>query len=137
MGIHNIPEGLAVGISFGGDDLTAGLVIAIGIGLQNLPEGLAIAFPMIREGYSRWRAVLYATLTGLIEPVFGLLGITLVTAAKSLLPIGLAFASGAMLFVVFHEIIPESQRRGYQREATFSTLLGIIAMVTLGFLVSP
>jgi ZIP family zinc transporter len=136
MVIHNIPEGLAVGIGFGQEDFSAGLPIAIGIGLQNIPEGLAIAFPLMREGYSRWRAVIYATLAGLVEPVVGLFGITLVTAAKSLLPIGLAFAAGAMLFVVFQEIIPESHRRGYQREATFSTLLGILIMITLAYLVS-
>ena len=136
MVIHNIPEGLAVGVSFGQEELSAGLTIAVGIGLQNLPEGLAIAFPMMREGYSRWRAVFYATLAGLVEPVVALLGITLVTAAQSLLPIGLAFAAGAMLFVVFHEIIPESQRRGHQREATISTLLGILVMVTIAYLVS-
>ena len=136
MVIHNIPEGLAVGVSFGQEEFSAGLTIAIGIGLQNLPEGLAIAFPMMREGYSRWRAVTYATLAGLVEPVVGLVGITLVTAAQSLLPIGLAFAAGAMLFVVFHEIIPESHRRGHQREATLSTLLGILVMVTIAYLVS-
>jgi ZIP family zinc transporter len=136
MVIHNMPEGLAVGISFGLEEFSAGLTITIGIGLQNLPEGLAIAFPLIREGYSRWRAVSYATLAGLVEPVFGLVGITLVRAANALLPIGLAFAAGAMLYVVFQEIIPESHRRGYQREATFSMLLGILGMVTLAYLVS-
>jgi ZIP family zinc transporter len=136
MVIHNIPEGLAVGIGFGQEDFAAGVTIAIGIGLQNLPEGLAIALPLLREGYSRWRAVIYATLAGLVEPVVGLLGITLVTLAKALLPVGLAFAAGAMLYVVFHEIIPESYRRGHQREATFSTLLGILVMVTLAYLIS-
>jgi zinc transporter, ZIP family len=136
MVIHNIPEGLAVGVSFGQEDIRAGFTIAIGIGLQNLPEGLVIAFPMIREGYSRWRAIAYATLAGLVEPVIALLGIALVTLATSLLPVGLAFAAGAMLFVVFHEILPESQRRGFQREATFSTLLGILVMVTVAYLVS-
>ena len=121
----------------GGDDLTPGVVIAMGIGLQNLPGELAIAFPMMREGYSRWRAVLYATLTGLVEPAVAVLGITLVTAAKSLLPIGVAFAAGAMLYEVFQEIIPESQRRGYQREATFSMLFGMLVMTTLAYFVSP
>jgi ZIP family zinc transporter len=136
MVIHNIPEGLAVGVSFGQEEFSAGLTIAIGIGLQNLPEGLAIAFPLMREGYTRWRAVTYATLAGLVEPVVALVGITLVTVARSLLPIGLAFAAGAMLFVVLHEIIPESHRRGHQREATLSTLLGILVMVTIAYLVS-
>lgn len=137
MGIHNIPEGLAVGISFGQEDHTAGLVLAMGIALQNIPEGLAIAFPMIRDGYSRSRAVLYATCAGLVEPMWGLVGVTLVTTAKSLLPVGLAFAAGAMLYVVFQEIIPESHRRGYQREATFSTLFGMLVMVILAYFVSP
>lgn len=136
MVIHNIPEGLAVGVSFGQEEFSEGLTIAIGIGLQNLPEGLAIAFPMMREGYSRWRAVLYATLAGLVEPVVALVGITLVTTVQSLLPIGLAFAAGAMLYVVFQEIIPESHRRGYQRDATFSTLFGILVMMTIAYLVS-
>jgi ZIP family zinc transporter len=122
--------------SFGQEDFNAGLTIAIGIGLQNLPEGLAIAFPLMREGYTRWRAVTYATLAGLVEPVVALVGITLVTVARSLLPIVLAFAAGAMLFVVLHEIIPESHRRGHQREATLSTLLGILVMVTIAYLVS-
>ena len=136
MAIHNMPEGLAVGISFGLEEFSAGLTITIGIGLSNIPEGLTVAFPLVREGFSRWRAVGYATLTGLVEPIFGLLGILMVTAANLLLPIGLAFAAGAMLYVVFQEIIPESHRRGYQREATFSTLLGILLMVTLAYVVS-
>jgi len=137
MVIHNIPEGLAVGISFGEESLASGLAIAMGIGLQNIPEGLAVAFPLIREGYSRRRAVLYATMSGLVEPILSLVGVTLVTVAKFLLPIGLAFAAGSMLYVIFQEIIPESHKRGYQREATFSTLLGILVMVTLAYAVSP
>jgi ZIP family zinc transporter len=136
MAIHNIPEGLAVGVSFGQEEFNAGITIAIGIGLQNLPEGLAIAFPMMREGYGRWRAVAYATLAGLVEPVFAVFGITLVTVARFLLPVGLAFAAGAMLFVVFHELIPESYQRGYQREATFSLLFGILVMVTMAYALS-
>jgi ZIP family zinc transporter len=136
MVIHNIPEGLAVGVSFGQDESASGPMVAFGIGLQNVPEGLAVAFPLMREGYSRWKAVAYATLTGLVEPVASLLGVSLVTAVEGLLPIGLAFAAGAMLYVVFQEIIPESHRRGFQREATFSTLLGIIFMVSLAYSVS-
>jgi len=137
MVIHNIPEGLAVGVSFGQDEAaSAGPMLAFGIGLQNVPEGLAVAFPLMREGYSRWKAVAYATLTGLVEPVASLLGVSLVTAVETFLPIGLAFAAGAMLYVVFQEIIPESHRRGFQRETTFSTLLGIIFMVSLAYSVS-
>lgn len=137
MAIHNLPEGLAVGVSFGEEEGSAGFMIAAGIGLQNIPEGLAIAFPLIRDGHSRWRAVAYTTLTGLVEPVLALIGVTLVTIAKSVLPIGLAFAAGAMLYVVFQELIPESHRRGYQRESTFCTLCGMIVMIMLAYYVSP
>jgi len=136
MAIHNMPDGLAVGVSFGLEDFSSSVAIAIGIGLQNLPEGLAIAFPLVREGFGRRRAVIYATLAGLVEPICGVIGITLVSLANALLPIGLAFAAGSMLYVVFNEIVPESRYRGYQREATFCTLLGILGMVTLAYLVS-
>lgn len=138
MSIHNIPEGLAVGISFGQDDLSAGFVIAMGIALQNLPEGLAIAFPMIREGYSRMRALVYAMLAGArgtgLGSCWGYIG------DRGQVTLADRFGvrrGGAMLYVVFQEIIPESHRRGYQREATFSTLFGVLAMVTLGYFVSP
>ena len=129
--IHNFPEGLAVGVSFGGGDIARGLVVATAIGLQNLPEGLAVAFPLVREHYSRRQALGYATLTGLVEPVGGLLGAAVVSLAQPILPWGLAFAAGAMIFVVSDEMIPESHRKGYEREATFGLVVGFLAMMLL------
>jgi len=129
--IHNFPEGLAVGVSFGGGDIAAGLVIAMAIGLQNIPEGSAVAFPLIREGFHRRRALWYATLTGLVEPVGGLIGVSVVALARPLLPGGLAFAAGTMAFVVSHEMIPESHRKGHDIEATFGFIIGFAAMMIL------
>ena len=98
--IHNFPEGLAVGVSFGGGDIATGLSVAVAIGLQNMPEGLAVAAPLVREGYSRKYAVLLALATGLVEPIGGIIGVSVVSFAVGLLPYGLAFAAGAMVFVV-------------------------------------
>ncbi len=134
--IHNIPEGLAVGVGFGGGDIQNGTSLAIGIGLQNVPEGLAVALALAVEGYSRMYAFCIACLTGLVEPVAGLLGVTAVTYSQPLLPWGLAFAAGAMIYVISHEIIPETHRRGYHHEATMGLTLGLVIMlfldVTLG-----
>ena len=129
--IHNFPEGLAVGVSFGSGDVAAGLVIATAIGLQNMPEGLAVALPLLREGYTRRKALGYGTLTGLVEPLGGLLGAAIVVISKPLLPWGLAFAAGAMLFVIADEMIPESHRKGYEREATFGLIAGFVIMMLL------
>lgn len=122
--IHNFPEGVAVGMSFGGGDIARGLIIAMTIGLQNMPEGLAVAFPLLREGYGRGRALWYATLTGLVEPIGCFLGVALVSLSRSLLPWGLAFAAGAMIFVVSDEMIPESHQKEFEREATFGLIIG-------------
>jgi len=129
--IHNFPEGLAVGVSFGSGDVAAGLVVATAIGLQNMPEGLAVALPLLREGYSRRKSLVYGTLTGLVEPIGGLLGITLVSIFHPILPWALAFAAGAMLFVVSDEMIPESHRKGFEREATFGLIVGFVVMMLL------
>jgi len=129
--IHNFPEGLAVGVSFGGGDVSAGLVIATAIALQNMPEGLAVALPLLREGYSRRKSIWYGTLTGLVEPVGGLLGAAVVSISQPILPWGLAFAAGAMLFVVSDEMIPESHRKGFEREATFGLVVGFVIMMLL------
>lgn len=129
--LHNFPEGLAVGVSFGSGDLGTAIVLAIAIGLQNMPEGLAVALPLAREGYSRWRALAYAALSGLAEPVAGLIGVAAVQIARPILPFGLAFAAGAMLFVVSDEIIPETHRRGYQGVATAGVVLGFALMMLL------
>ncbi len=129
--IHNFPEGLAVGVSFGSGDAAAGLVVAMAIGLQNMPEGLAVALPLLREGYSRQRSLWYGTFMGLVEPVGGLLGIALVSIFHPILPWALAFAAGAMLFVVSDEVIPESHRKGFEREATFGLFAGFVIMMLL------
>jgi ZIP family zinc transporter len=134
--IHNFPEGLAVGVSFGSGDVTAGLVIALAIGLQNMPEGLAVALPLLREGYSRGKSLWYGTLTGLVEPVGGLLGVALVSIFIPILPWGLAFAAGAMLFVVSDEMIPESHRKGFEREATFGLIAGFVVMMALDCMIT-
>jgi ZIP family zinc transporter len=134
--IHNFPEGLAVGVGFGSGDIANGVSLAIGIGLQNMPEGLAVAVALTGEGYSRRHAFAIAALTGLVEPVGGLLGAGLVSISQPLLPWGLAFAAGAMLYVISHEIIPETHRRGFQNEATAGLTVGLTVMlfldVTLG-----
>lgn len=129
--IHNFPEGLAVGVSFGTGDIASGLIIATAIGLQNMPEGLAVALPLLRERYSAFKAIGYATLTGLVEPLGGLLGLALVSVSYSFLPFGLAFAAGAMLFVVTDEMVPESHKKGFGREATFGLVVGFIIMMLL------
>lgn len=129
--IHNFPEGLAVGVGFGGGDFDQGLPLAIGIGLQNAPEGLAVAVALMGENYSRRRAFTIAALTGMVEPLGGLLGAGAVALAEPLLPWGLVFAAGAMLYVISHEIIPETHRRGFQNEATTGLTIGLVVMLFL------
>lgn len=132
ISIHNLPEGLAVGVGYSTGDITGGLAITIGIGLQNMPEGLIVAIGLMSVGYSRWTGLGVALLTGLVEPVGGTFGAVVVTVAAFLLPLGLAFAAGAMLFVISHEIIPESHRKGHQTYATMGVLVGFVLMMTLG-----
>ncbi len=129
--IHNFPEGLAVGVGFGSGDIGAGTSLAIGIGLQNMPEGLAVALPLLGLGYSRWKAIGIATLTGLVEPIGGLLGVGMVTIFYPILPLGLAFAAGAMLFVISDEIIPETHSKGKSRIATFGVMVGFVIMMAM------
>ncbi|MDD5215113.1 MAG: ZIP family metal transporter [Methylococcales bacterium] len=129
--IHNFPEGMSVGVSFGAGDLHNGLVLAGAIALQNIPEGLAVALPLVGLGFNKWKAVGIATLTGLVEPVGGLLGITMVTVFEPILPIAMGFAAGAMLFVISEEIIPETHSKGRSRCATFSLMGGFIIMMML------
>ncbi|MHA6344059.1 ZIP family metal transporter [Roseivivax sp. CAU 1761] len=129
--IHNFPEGLAVGVGFGGGGAADGMPLAIGIGLQNAPEGLAVAVSLLGEGYTRLRAWAVALATGLVEPLGGLVGAGVITVAEPLLPWGLAFAAGAMLYVISHEIIPETHRAGHQKKATLGLSLGLVAMLFL------
>ena len=129
--LHNFPEGLAVGVGFGGGDLSKASALAIGIGLQNLPEGLAVALALSGEDYPRSAAFAVALATGLVEPVGGLIGVTAVTFAAPLLPWGLAFAAGAMIFVISSEIIPETHRQGFKLEGTFGLMIGFVVMMVL------
>jgi len=129
--IHNFPEGMAVGIGFGGGDVTNGIALATGIGLQNAPEGLAVAVALRGQGYSAGRAFWIASLTGLVEPVGGLLGVSLVHVSVYVLPIGLTFAAGAMMYIISHEIIPETHRHGHQNRATTGLIFGLVLMLLL------
>ena len=131
IAIHNFPEGMAVGVGFGTGDIGSGISLAIGIGLQNMPEGLAVALPLLGLGYSRWKALGIATATGLVEPIGGLLGAGAVTLFTPVLPLALAFAAGAMLFVISDEIIPETHSEGKSRPATYGVLTGFIVMMAL------
>ena len=129
--LHNLPEGLSVGVGFGGGDLAGGTALAVGIGLQNMPEGLVVALALLATGYSRARAFNVALLSGLVEPLGGAFGAGLMTLASPLLPWALAFAGGAMLFVISHEIIPESHRNGNETHATAGVLIGFAIMMVL------
>jgi ZIP family zinc transporter len=129
IAIHNGPEGLAVGVGFGGGDMAGGMTLAIGIGLQNLPEGLAVALALVSIGYSRAYAFGVAGLTGLIEPVTGLVGVYAVSLSHLVLAPALTFAAGAMIYVISHEIIPETHRHGFERQATFGLVAGLVVMM--------
>jgi len=129
--LHNFPEGLAVGVGFGGGDIAGGKTLAIGIGLQNMPEGLAVAMALMTLNYSRWTALLIALATGLVEPLGGLIGVTVVTLSQPLLPWGLGFAAGAMLYVVSNEIVPETHREGHEDRSTFGLMIGLVVMLLL------
>jgi ZIP family zinc transporter len=134
--LHNFPEGMAVGVGFGGGDIANGITLAIGIALQNIPEGLVVALALFAHKYSLKKSFLVALATGLVEPIGGLFGAGIVSVFTVLLPWGLAFAAGAMLFVISDEIIPESHRREFAKQATFGLMMGFVIMlfldVTLG-----
>ncbi len=136
--LHNFPEGLAVGVAFGaaaiGDtsySLAGAVALAIGIGIQNLPEGLAVAMPLRRSGLSRMKGFMYGQFSGMVEPVAGVLGALAVLVARPILPYALAFAAGAMIFVVVEDAIPEAQREGNNDVATMGAMLGFALMMTL------
>lgn len=131
IALHNLPEGLAVGVGFGGDDVSDGITLAIAIGLQNMPEGLVVAIALLSLGYSKWAAFGVTLLTGLVQPIGGLIGAGAITLMEFLLPWGLAFAAGAMLFVISHEIIPESHRKGHEAQATVGVLVGFVALLAI------
>ncbi len=129
--IHNFPEGLAVGVGVGSQPIHEGLVLATGIGLQNMPEGLVVAVSLLSQGYSVIYALGISLLTGLVEPIGGLIGASVVSLAQDILPWGMGFAAGAMLFVISDEIIPESHRQGFEREGTFGIIVGFVVMMVL------
>jgi ZIP family zinc transporter len=122
---------MAVGVAFAGSDTANAITLATGIGLQNLPEGLAVAASLLAINYSRRFAFIIAALTGLVEPIGGLIGASLGIISVAMLPCMLGLAAGAMLFVISHEIIPETHRRGYEHLATFSLIGGFVLMMLL------
>ncbi|MGL1892525.1 MAG: ZIP family metal transporter [Spirochaetaceae bacterium] len=136
--LHNIPEGLAVGVAFGAlahnstiGVLTGAIALALGIGLQNFPEGAAVSVPLRREGFSRFKAFTYGQLSGIVEPIAGVIGALLVLKMTPLLPYALSFAAGAMIFVVVEELIPESQTGQETDWSTVGAMLGFATMMVL------
>ena len=136
--LHNIPEGLAVGVAFGAlaadlpsATLAGAVALAMGIGIQNFPEGTAVSVPLRREKFSRLKAFFYGQLSGVVEPIAGVLGAVAVITVKPLLPYALAFAAGAMIYVVVEELIPESQRESKSDVATIGALVGFTVMMSL------
>lgn len=136
--IHNIPEGLAVGIAFGsiyygltGATNLSAIMLAIGIGLQNFPEGSAVSIPLLRDGMTRKKAFFYGQLSALVEPIFGVIGALLVIKIRILLPFFLSFAAGAMIYVVISELIPESQTNEKKEVMAIYTIIGFTIMMIL------
>jgi len=140
--LHNIPEGLAIGVSFGSitsnklEIIIPSLVLALGIGLQNIPEGAAVSFPLRGIGFSRSKSFMLGSLSAVVEPLFSLLGALTVTFFSSILPYALSFAAGAMIYVVVEEVIPESQSNGNVDLSTLSTMAGFATMMLLDILFS-
>lgn len=136
--LHNIPEGLAVGVAFGAlasnpdaGALAGAIALAVGIGLQNFPEGAAVSIPLRREGFSRLKAFNYGQLSGVVEPIAGVIGAYLVLTITPLLPYALSFAAGAMIFVVVEELIPESQSGNESDLSTIGAMFGFATMMVL------
>ena len=136
--LHNIPEGLAVGVLFGavahgmpGADIAGAVVLAMGIGLQNFPEGIAVAMPLRRQGVSRFRSFWFGQLSAVVEPVAAVIGAVMVIYALPILPYALAFAAGAMIYVVIEEVVPETQQDQYTDTSTIGFILGFVVMMVL------
>ncbi len=140
--LHNIPEGLCVGVAFGsliydgGATLAGACLLALGIGLQNFPEGTAVSVPLRREGFSRRKAFFYGQLSGIVEPISGVIGVILVTGVRLLLPFLLSFAAGAMIYVVCAELIPESGAGERRDTVALFTLVGFAVMMLLDMIFS-
>ena len=136
--LHNIPEGLAIGVAFcavaeglPGANLAGAIALTIGIGIQDLPEGMAVSLPLRRYGLSRAKSFLWGQLSGVVEPLAAVSGVILVMMMQSILPYALAFAAGAMIYIVVEEVIPESQRDGHTDKATFGLMIGFVLMMAL------
>jgi ZIP family zinc transporter len=134
--LHNIPEGLAVGVIFGAamgefEMVSTAVILAIGIAIQNFPEGFAVAMPLRREGFSRKKSFWYGQLSAIVEPIFGVIGAAAVLYFEPILPYALAFAAGAMIYVVVEEVIPETQRDKYTDVATLGFMIGFVLMMAL------
>ncbi|MEA3507815.1 MAG: ZIP family metal transporter [Synergistota bacterium] len=136
--LHNIPEGLAIGVAFGaaasglpGETAGAAAALALGIGIQNFPEGMAVSIPLLREGFSPRKSFFYGQISGIVEPVSAVAGALAVLIARPLLPFALAFAAGAMIFVVVEDVVPESQNNGNSDIATMGVLAGFTLMMIL------
>ncbi len=134
IAIHNLPEGIAAGVGFGGGDMTNAFLIAGGIALQNIPEGMVIIAPMLATGMSKRRTFLIASMTGIVEVIGTLIGYFAVQLAEVILPFSLAFAGGTMLYVISDEMIPETHAHGAERGATYSLLIGFCLMLVFDFL---
>jgi ZIP family zinc transporter len=136
--LHNIPEGLAVGVAFGAAahglewaTVASATALAIGIGIQNFPEGAAVSVPLAREGVSKFKSFWFGQLSGMVEPIAGVIGAAAVLTWEPILPYALAFAAGAMIFVVVEEVVPEAQQSGHADMATMGSILGFVVMMTL------
>ena len=136
--LHNIPEGLAVGVAFGAAaagipsaSIAGAVALALGIGLQNFPEGAAVSIPLRREGFSQFKSFWYGQLSGVVEPIAGVIGAAAVLLMRPILPYALAFAAGAMIYVVIEELIPEAQQERDVHSATIGAMLGFAVMMTL------
>ena len=136
--LHNIPEGLAIGVAYGSialgtkeATLTAAIMLAIGVGIQNFPEGTAVSLPLRRENMSRTKSFIYGTLSGIVEPIAGLIGCFLVIFVQNILPFFLSFAAGAMIYVAVSELIPESQKNKHKNLMSLFTILGFVIMMML------
>ncbi|WP_290772882.1 ZIP family metal transporter [Anaerofustis sp.] len=135
IAIHNLPEGMAAGISFGSDNIGDALTVVIGIALQNLPEGMVIISPMLISGISKSRTFAIASLTGVIEVIGTFIGYFLAGISGNILPFLLAFAGGTMLYVISDEMIPETHSHGFEKYATYSFIIGFLIMLIMNFYV--
>ena len=136
--LHNIPEGLAVGVAFGAAasgapeaSIAGAMTLMFGMGLQNIPEGVAVSVPLLREGFSKNRAFFFGQLSGIVEPIAAVFGALVVGIAEPILPFALAFAAGAMIFVVVEEVIPESHASGHGDAASLGVIIGFVVMMCL------